>query len=337
MESRSQSKTSKDIQAWLVAQVAAELRIDPLEIDVDKPLTRCGLDSMAAVVLAGEMEIWLGRSLPPDLLEEYPSIIALSRHLASEHQPSSSSPEAGLAPDNSNSLARHVDFQSGRLERVFSKLIVFLSRFLIRLHVEGKENFPGAGPFILAANHLHVMDPVLIYPLLPKGTAFLVAEDMRKKWPIIEWIMRQLGQAIYVARGEADRQAISRAVGLLRAGGRLAMAPEGKVSRTGGLLQGRTGIAYLATQAGVPVLPVVAFGQERAGEFWKRLRRVPVQIRVGSLVQLPAGKAGAKELEAYTEMVMVAMTQLLPQQYRGVYAQATEKEQSCGSVIAPAS
>ena len=104
------------------------------------------------------------------------------------------------------------------------------------------------------------------------------------------------------------------------------MAPEGKVSRTGGLLQGRSGIAYLATEAGVPILPVVAFGQEKASHCWKRFRRVTVQIRIGSLLELPAGKATARQLEAYTDQVMLAMARLLPPPYRGVYEQTARRE-----------
>lgn len=327
MDARPQLRTIQDIEAWMVEQVAAELGIDPQEIDVHKPLIRYGLDSMSTVVLAGDLEDILERPLPSNLLGEYTTIEALAKHLASELPVSESSSAEELPPSNSNAIAPVAGDQPRlRWQAFFSKVIVFLLRLITRMRIEGLENLPASGPYILAGNHLNMIDPALIYCVLPKGAGFLVAEDMRRKWPIIEWVMKQLGPAIYVSRGGADRDAVSRAVAFLRAGGILAMAPEGKVSRTGGLLQGRTGIAYLATEAGVPILPVVAFGQEKANKFWKRLRRVPVNIRIGPLIELPAGKAGAGQLEPYTGKIMVAMARLLPPQYRGVYEQAAQED-----------
>lgn len=70
-----------EIQAWLVAQIAATLRLDPREIDVREPFDSFGLSSKEAVVLSGDLETLLGRDLSPTLVYEYPSIAALSRYL----------------------------------------------------------------------------------------------------------------------------------------------------------------------------------------------------------------------------------------------------------------
>ncbi|GAB4152428.1 MAG: hypothetical protein Fur0021_17200 [Candidatus Promineifilaceae bacterium] len=70
------------VTGWLVQRLAQQLKIDAQQILVDRPLAEYGLDSVAAVGLAGELENWLGRKLPPTLLYEYPTIKALAEYLA---------------------------------------------------------------------------------------------------------------------------------------------------------------------------------------------------------------------------------------------------------------
>jgi acyl carrier protein len=72
------------IEAWLITRLAAQLQVDPAEIDPRRPFARHGLDSLKALLLAGELEAWLGRALPPTLVWDYPTIEALARHLSGE-------------------------------------------------------------------------------------------------------------------------------------------------------------------------------------------------------------------------------------------------------------
>lgn len=71
-----------DIQAWLVAYVAKELASPPEAVDVAAPLTELGLSSRQVVILGGDLEDWLGREVPDTAIWDYPSIRALSAHLA---------------------------------------------------------------------------------------------------------------------------------------------------------------------------------------------------------------------------------------------------------------
>ena len=120
-------------------------------------------------------------------------------------------------------------------------------------------------------------------------------------------------------RGEADLSALDDALAVLRAGGVIGMSPEGRISRAGALLPAQTGVAYLATAAGVPVLPVGIWGQERLTESWTRLRRPQVHVNIGAPLRLPAGTASATELQLHTRQVMQAIATLLPSEYRGAY------------------
>ena len=75
-------KTAGAIQAWLVSQISKRLKVQPSRIDVGEPLAHYGMDSVQAVSIAGELEDWLGRRLPPTLVYDYPTISALAQHLA---------------------------------------------------------------------------------------------------------------------------------------------------------------------------------------------------------------------------------------------------------------
>ena len=86
--------------------------------------------------------------------------------------------------------------------------------------------------------------------------------------------------------------------------------------------ESQRGLASLAARAQVPVVPAGACGQERAVEFWRRGRRVPVHVRIGPPLPPPAAGAGKPELELYTDQVMRAIAALLPEAHRGVYGLA---------------
>ena len=71
------------ISDWLAAKLAGPLGVPAFEVDPTRPFATFGLGSLRAIALAGELEDWLGRPLSPTLLYEYPTVEALSRHLAS--------------------------------------------------------------------------------------------------------------------------------------------------------------------------------------------------------------------------------------------------------------
>ncbi len=205
------------------------------------------------------------------------------------------------------------------LQRWIQGAVRLLMRLLTRVHVEGLEHMPRSGPFILAINHLSLLDAPVMFSFLPRR-AVVFAADKWQRAPGISWALTTVGTAIYVARGEPDRRALRQALTVLRSGGILAMAPEGTRSRTGGLIQGREGVAYLATRAPAPILPAVAYGQEKAFHCWKRLKRPAIHVRFGKLVELPPGRHSMDQLHLYTEQLMVTLARMLPPSYRGVYA-----------------
>jgi amino acid adenylation domain-containing protein len=79
--------SSGEIQNWLIAQLAKRLGVSEAEIDPRRAFASYGLDSVQAVLLAGDLESWLGRTLSPVLIYDYPTIAALASHLAGEAAP----------------------------------------------------------------------------------------------------------------------------------------------------------------------------------------------------------------------------------------------------------
>jgi 1-acyl-sn-glycerol-3-phosphate acyltransferase len=209
--------------------------------------------------------------------------------------------------------------------RVVRGIVALLLRLLSRLRIEGQENIPHQGPFILATNHIHWLDSPLVAVVFPYRAYVFAADKWAKHW-LLGPLFTSLG-AIWVRRGEVDRQALRQALELLRGGGVLGMAPEGTRSKTGGLQPGRTGAAYLAFRAGVPILPVATTGQEKVLPALRRLRRATVRVLIGAPFYPPPveGKASGAEIQAFTDEIMVHLAAMLPPEYRGVYRDVADQ------------
>ena len=213
--------------------------------------------------------------------------------------------------------------------RLFQRVVWCALRIFARLDVSGLENVPRHGPLIVAPNHLHILDSIIIASLIPRHQSVFVAD----KWQDTPggWVMEIAANTIYVARGEPDRRALTQALQVLRSGGALAIAPEGTRSRSGGLLTGKDGAAYLASRSGAPILPVVAWGQETTFSAWRHCRRPHIHIRIARPIRLPpdASRARTAELKTCTDQLMLTLARMLPAAYRGVYAaRITESQQS---------
>ena len=197
---------------------------------------------------------------------------------------------------------------------VIQLLAIALTRGVV---VEGKEFIPRKGPFVVAMNHLSFLDTPLVSITVPQRLYWLVGE--RYEHHTFTPIIKVTG-SIFVRRGEIDREALRQALAALDAGQVLAVAVEGTRSRSGGLNQGKTGAAYLASRAGAPILPTAVWGTEEIGPAWHRWRRAgQTHIRFGQPFSLPEGRARSADLEHYTEDIMTRLAAMLPESYRGVY------------------
>ena len=196
-----------------------------------------------------------------------------------------------------------------------------LYRLLSKPNVEGLENVPATGPYLITANHLALTDPPLVLAFWPKPVEALGAANMMSLH-IFGWLMRSYG--IYaVQRDSYDRKAVKFALKVLQAGSPLFIAPEGSRSPTG-MRPAHPGAAYLAVKASVPIVPVGVMGTEHLFSALRRGYRAPIVMRIGKPYQLPdiplLGKDRHKLLETHTNEIMGRIAALLPSEYHGVYA-----------------
>ncbi len=206
-------------------------------------------------------------------------------------------------------------------QRAVRMALCVAMRSLTRVDVEGLETLPLTGGCLLAINHLSMADTPVVLSILPRRTIMFASEHLRSS-AFMNWVLHDIGDAIYVRRGEGDTDALATGLAVLRAGGMLGLGPEGTRSRNGSLSRGQTGVAYLATQANVPVVPLAAWGQEQVPRHWKSIRRAPISVRIGPPIRFAESVPDAAGLRAYTDQVMTAIAVMLPVEYRGVYAEA---------------
>jgi 1-acyl-sn-glycerol-3-phosphate acyltransferase len=191
--------------------------------------------------------------------------------------------------------------------------------------VEGLENAPRSGAFIMVSNHASNLDPPFIGGAIGlhigRPIHFMAKEEING-WPLVGWLARGSG-VFFVRRGEGDRGAQRIALEHLAAGRAIGIFPEGTRSRTGVLREPKVGVALLAMRSGAPLLPV---GISGSGKIFPGRSRWPhrtrVDIRIGKPFQLPHQPTGRLDREALTEgteRIMREVAALLPEWQQGPY------------------
>lgn len=194
--------------------------------------------------------------------------------------------------------------------------------------VEGLELVPETGGAILASNHLSVADELLLGSVVPRHVAFWAKAEYFSGPGLGGWVTRTMVSgvgAIPVARGNgrAALAAFDGAIPVLRAGGLVAIYPEGTRSPDGRLYRGRTGVARLALAAEVPIVPIGVTGTDRVqpiGARYPKLRSGEVTMRVGKPIDVVGRPGDARGLRAITDEVLTEIQKLTGQEYVGRYA-----------------
>ncbi|HSK65428.1 MAG TPA: lysophospholipid acyltransferase family protein [Anaerolineales bacterium] len=201
-------------------------------------------------------------------------------------------------------------------------IVRFIMSIIAEIEVSGIEKLP-PGNVIAAANHLGRLDTAVLLCIIDREDIIMPVAEKYRDHPLYGAIGRAVN-AIWLNRFEADYSALRQILERMKQGGLLVIAPEGTRSKTEALQEGKMGVAFLAGKSGYPVLPVAVTGTEDRliVENLKRLRRSKITVTGGEpfQIEIPQGKGREQAMRTATDEIMCRLAALLPEKYRGVYA-----------------
>lgn len=220
----------------------------------------------------------------------------------------------------------------------FFKYVVVgpLARWYFRPRWLGRDGLPRTGPFLLAGNHMTMIDPVVISMGVPRRVTYVAKSKYYSgtslKRRALAWFLRAIGQVpIDPASADTASPALDTARRILLEGGVVALFPEGTRSPDGRLYRGRTGVMRLALPLGIPVIPVAVRGTREVrlpGQPNPRRGRVQVTyappLDLSAWVDRPDDPAAWREA---TDALMARIAELSGQDYTDRYATQEEREE----------
>lgn len=200
---------------------------------------------------------------------------------------------------------------------------------IFRPWITGKRNVPASGAAILASNHLSFADSIFLPLLIDRPVSFLAKSDYFTGSGLKGWATKIFFKAsgqlpIDRSGGKASEASLNTGLKVLGRGDLLGIYPEGTRSPDGRLYRGRTGIARMALEAKVPVIPVVMVDTDTMMPIGQRMPNI---MRVGIIIGEPLDFSRFEGMESdryilrsITDEIMVALQQLGEQLYEDVYA-----------------
>jgi 1-acyl-sn-glycerol-3-phosphate acyltransferase len=202
-------------------------------------------------------------------------------------------------------------------------------RTLFRPWVKGLDNLPAEGPAIIASNHLSFSDSIFMPLMVPRPVIFLAKSEYFTgtglKGRLTALFFRLTNQLpMDRSGGAASAASLEAGMDVLTHGGLLGIYPEGTRSPDGRLYRGKVGVARLALQAKVPVIPVAMIGTDKVQPIGKRLPNIR---RIGMIFGAPLDFSRYHEMaedrliqRSVTDEIMYELMRLSGQEYVDEYA-----------------
>jgi len=218
-----------------------------------------------------------------------------------------------------------------------------LLKLVFRPTVEGIENVPDEGPVILASNHLSYADWLFMPLTLDRKVTFVAKAEYFTTPGIKGWLQKMFftgaGQVpIDRTSGDAASGALVTAKRVLSEGEMFGIYPEGTRSHDGKLYRGKTGVARLAIETGVPVIPVAVVGTDIVAPPGKKFGHwTRPRVRFGTPLDFSRYQGLENDrfiLRSATDEIMYEIMNLSGQEYVDMYAsraKALDKEASRGA------
>ena len=210
-----------------------------------------------------------------------------------------------------------------------------LLKSVFRPWVIGHENIPKTGGAILASNHLSVIDSVFLPLYLDRRISFLAKSEYFTGKGLKGWVTRvfmtSTGQLpIDRSGGKASEASLRTGLRILGGGDLLGIYPEGTRSPDGKMYRGRTGVARMVLEAGVPIIPVAMIDTEKMmpiGTTLPRIRRIGIVIGKPLDFSRFEGMEGDRFiLRSITDELMYELQRLSLQEYVDVYATSVKEK-----------
>jgi 1-acyl-sn-glycerol-3-phosphate acyltransferase len=208
------------------------------------------------------------------------------------------------------------------MKYIIRGLIRLIFNLIARVEVSGYENLPKDTSFVLATNHLGMVDVPIAFYALDRWDMFVVIGEKWRDVGLFRWVGKHFN-FIFIDRFNPDIKALRKIISLMEENNILVIAPEGTRSRTGALIEAKPGVSYLATKLQRPIVPVGITGTEDKtilGNL-KKLRRSHFEVKAGQVFTLPPLPRENRDeaLKQYTDEIMCRIAAILPEKYRGVY------------------
>lgn len=201
-------------------------------------------------------------------------------------------------------------------------IVRFFMKLIADIEVHGPDKLPD-GNLIGAANHLGRLDTAAMLCVIDREDLIMPVAEKYKNHLVFGAIGRA-ANAIWLNRFEADFSALREILARMEKGGLLVIAPEGTRSKTEAMQEAKLGVAFLAGKSGYPVIPVAVTGTEDRVvlENLKHFRRSKIVVRVGEAfkIEIPKGKGREQAMREATDEIMCRIGAMLPEKYRGFYA-----------------
>lgn len=152
----------------------------------------------------------------------------------------------------------------------FAKSLVWTAlNPIYRFDIKGLEHFPKTGGILICANHIDALDPPVVGITAPRPVHFMAKEELFNA-PVLKPLLPKLN-AFPVKRGLSDREALRRALAILKGGEVMGIFPEGTRSKNGELGKGFSGAGFFALKGEADVVPCAIVGPYKP---FKRLKVV---------------------------------------------------------------